>query len=193
MTYPTDADVKTFLGITGSGEDALVGWLLEAAIQFVESYCGHTFVADELQTVEVVPEYPNLLDGRRVLLIRDTEFMAVTSVKNGDGVTLAASDYKLLPRSGPPYHKIELRPGLVWWRGSDGLGVVEIGGTTGTSTGCPADVFLAIIQIAAYEYRARQTGAGGAVTTATRQGMIIPPQSLAPHIMEKLNPYRRQS
>lgn len=195
MTYPTTANVKTFLGVVGAGEDTLIGWLLEAAVAFVEKYCGHDFVSQAGQTYEVVPEYPNLLAGKRVLLIRDVDLYAVTSVTNGDGVVVAAGDYKLLPRSGPPYYKIELDAdsGLVWWRGSDGSGVVEIQGTTGYSSACPDDVFLAILEIAAYEYRARQSGAGGVVTTATRQGIIVPPGSYPSYITDLLDPYRRRS
>src|SRR3990172_13265896 len=85
MTYPVLADAKTFLSVSSSGEDTVLGWLVSAAVKFVEEYTGHDFVADAAQTVTVIPEYPNL-HGKRRLLIRETEFTAGTTVTNGGGI-----------------------------------------------------------------------------------------------------------
>jgi len=192
MTYPTYANLKTFLGTSSSAEDTLLGWIIDAAIAFVEVWTGHDFVAQASQTIYVNPVYPARL-GPRVLLIRQYDVMAVTEIKNGDGVVVAAANYRLLPLDGPPYHKIELAAdsGLCWTRGAAGTGVVAIKGTTGFSTGCPKDVFLAILMIGAAYYRARSSGGMGTVMTATRQGLVIEPGNLPPEILALLEPYRR--
>ncbi len=195
MAYPTTAQVKTYLPASGSGEDTLIDWLLGGAVKFVENYTGHDFVADAAETFYVVPEYPNLLNGRRTLLLRDREVITLTSVTNGDGVAVASGNYCLLPKSGPPYYKIELDPdsGLYWWRGSDGAGVVTVvASSEGYSAACPADVFMAILQLVAYLYRGRSTGAGGPVTTASRAGLIIPASEVPANILTVLDAYRRR-
>ncbi len=194
MTYPTSANCKTYIGASGAGDDTLIGWLLDGVIAWVEAWCGHDFVAQAAQTVKVMPEYPNILGrSRKKLLIRDFDLMAVTSVTNGDGVSVASGDYTLLPLSGPPYFMIELTPGSgkYWWRGWDGEGVVTIVGTTGQSTACPADVFQAILMLVAHFYRGRSSGAGGPLTTATRQGMVIEADKVPKTVLDLLANHRR--
>ena len=43
MTIDSLSDVKTALGISGSGDDALLTELQTAADSFVESFCGRVF------------------------------------------------------------------------------------------------------------------------------------------------------
>lgn len=190
MAYPTVSNVKTHLTITGSGDDATLTNILAAVVDWVEQWTGHSFVAASAQTIKVVPDYPNLL-GRRVLLIGH-DLRSVTSITNGDGESISSSDYTLLPLDGPPYHKIELHvdSGLRWWRGVES-GYVTIVGDVGFSSDVPDDVKLAILELCGYFYRARSTGAGGAVRTATRQGLIIEADELPGRVLELLGPYRR--
>lgn len=189
--YPTATQVKTFLGISSSGDDTTIGYIVDGVTDFIERYCGRSFVDAAAQTIKVMPEYPNLL-GRRELLIKDWDVVSVTSITNGDGETI--SDYTLLPLNGPPYYKIEidLDAGQVWNRGSDGAGVVTIVCTTGYASAVPNDIYLAFIQLCAWLYRARSAGAGGAVTTATREGLTIAPSEIPPNIRETLDLYKRQ-
>jgi len=196
MAYPTVENAKTYLSVTGAGEDTEIGWFVDAATAWVENYCGHNFEADADQTIYILPEYPALIGrSRRKLLIREYEIISVTSITNGDGETVGSGDYLLRPTSGPPYYMIELDAdaGLVWWRGSDGAGVVTIvASSLGYSATCPDDVFLAILETVGVLYRARATGGLGTVTTATRQGLIIQPGIMPPHILFLLNSYRRR-
>jgi len=193
MTYPVLADVKAYLGTSSSGEDTLLSWLLGGAIAFVERWTGRDFVAAVDQTIRIVPDYPNLLGSdRRKLLIRDYDLRAVTSITNGDGEVLDAADYMLRPPSGPPYYCIELFTwsGQRWTRGD--VGYVEIvASSLGYSASCPDDVFAAILALVAHLYRSRTTGASGAVSTATRGGLVIPPATVPPDILQMLDPYRR--
>ena len=195
MAYPAVSDLKTYLGTSSATEDTLLGVVLNAAIAWVEAWCGHDFVADSAQTIKIMPDYPNLMDrARRVLLVRNWEIISVTSITNGDGEVVAAADYTLLPLSGPPYYKIELHAdsGLYWTRGSDGAGFVTIvASSLGYTADVPNDVKLAILQIAAYMYRARGSGTAGKVATATRQGLVIQPDELPATSLQLLWNYRR--
>lgn len=193
MAYPTLAECKTYIGGTGTGQDAVIQWLLDGAVVFVEKYCGRKFVSATGQMVYVVPEYPNLLGmGRRTLIVRGVDLVSVTAITNGDGEVLSSGDYRLLPRQGPPYYLIELgkASGKRWSSGDDGLGLVAIEGTTGSAT-TPGDVFYAIQELVSYLFRARSSGAAGAVTTATREGLVIKPGEFPPHVLAILENYRR--
>ena len=193
MAYPTLAECKSSIGGTGTGQDAVIQWLLDGTVAFVERYCGRSFVPATGQEVYVVPGYPNLLgSGRRTLLVRDVDLVSVTAITNGDGEVLSSGDYRLLPRQGPPFYLIELglASGKRWSAGDDGLGLVKIEGTTGSAT-TPGDVFWAIQEIVAFLFRARSSGAAGAVTTATREGLVIKPSEFPPHVMVILENYQR--
>jgi len=188
MAYPVLVDVKAYLKVAGAGEDGLLQQLLDAAISFVEGWCGRKFTRALGQT-KVVPEYPHRVGSRKLLVKADV--YSVTSIQNGDGSLIGANEYLLLPFSGPPYWCIELKPWAAWSRGADGSGVVTISGDIGLD--CPADVSSAVLELVAYLYRSRTTGAGGAVTTATRQGLIIPASSVPGHVLEVLNLHRRSA
>lgn len=193
MAYPTVSDVKTYIGTASNTEDTLLEWLLAGAIAFVEKWTERNFVAASDQTIRVVPEYPNLLGrDRRKLLIRDYDLAAVTSITNGDGEVLAEADYLLRPPDGPPYYCIEIYKwaGKCWTRGT--VGYVEIEASSlGYSATCPEDVFAAILALVAHLYRSRTSGASGPVSTATRQGLMIPPSTVPVDILQMLQPYRR--
>lgn len=192
--YPTKVNFKTWVGISGASDDTLLDWLADGAAAFVERYCGRSFVDAAAQTVKVLPEYPNLLGKyKRTLLIKSDDIVSITTVVNGDGVTVSSDDYTLHPLDGPPYYRIELHAdsGLRWWRGSDGAGVVTLTCTTGFAENVPDDIFLAILKLMSHEYRARSSGGRGMVQTATRAGLIIEPGKVPPDIIVTLNLYRR--
>lgn len=175
--------------ISGSGDDTVIGYLVDGVTDWIERYCGRSFVDASGQTFYVMPSYPNVLNKRTLIIKQD--LLAVTSIVNGDGETI--SDYRLLPVDGPPYYKIEIDmdAGQIWNRGSDGTGIVTIEGTTGYASAVPDDVYMAFMQMVAWLYRARSSGAGGAVTTATREGLTIAPNEIPPNILLVLNLYRR--
>ncbi len=192
--YPTKAQCKTFMVVSGSGEDDVIDFLLNGAVAFVERYCGRTFLDVESETISVMPTYPNLVGrGHRTLLLRGYDLFAVTGagITNGDGETI--SDYTLLPLDGPPYYKIEIDAdaGQYWNRGSSGKEVVTIVCTTGFSDAVPNDIFEAVLDLVLWKYRARTSGAGGPVTTATREGLTIAPAEVPPNIMQTLDYYKR--
>lgn len=194
MAYPTVVQCKTFLGAQGDGDDALLTQVLAAAVKWVEEWCGHVFVKVTGTSVYIVPAYPNLLGRGRSLLVREHDVYKITQITNGDGEIVAATDYLAYPVEKPPFYRIELSPvsGLVWTRGDDGLGQVVILGDMGATSTCPSDVFYAIMEIVAFYYRSRSSGAAGPLTTATRQGLVINPSQVPPHALELLVNWRRR-
>ena len=196
MSYPALANLKTFVNTSSESEDGVLQICLDAAIDFVEKYTGHSFEESDSVTIKVIPEYPYILGPhRRKLLINEYDIQSVSGITNGDGESIAASDYRLLPVDGPPYFMIELAAdsGLYWFSGWDRIGTVDIVCTTGycADTGTPGDIYAAIIQLAVHLYRARSSGGGGHVRTATRGGLVIEPSDIPDSVRVVLDSYRR--
>lgn len=193
MAYPVLADCKTYLGITTSGDDAMLTAMLDAAKSLCERWTGRHFDLKTSQTVKVRPRYPTLSGQGRILLIRDVDLAAVSAVVNGDGVAVGSGDYALLPLVGPPYYLLELTraSGLIWWAGATGDGLVTLTCSTGFAT-TPPMIFHSIIEVVAWLYRSRSSGGGGHVTTATREGLLISPSEIPPHLGAIFDDWRRR-
>ncbi len=111
MSYITLAEAKTYLGIDGTAEDALLTSLIDAAQQVVENHCLRRFEADSAEVYTFTCEH---IAGR--MLILGCDLAEPVSVVNGDGATLAPADYTLLPRHRRPGYAIELeeQSGVQW-------------------------------------------------------------------------------
>lgn len=59
------------------------------------------------------------------VLSLDQELYELTAIVNGDGSTLGVGQYTLLPRSGPPYTRIQLVPGALRWLPDGNLNPIE--------------------------------------------------------------------
>jgi uncharacterized phiE125 gp8 family phage protein len=147
MAYLALADLKSYLGISGSSEDALLDALLLAAEAAIDNYCDRTFAAasDTTRSFEAL----RAADGSFLLLKH--ELCQISSIVNGDaaGTTLSADDYVVVPRD-PPYEALMLRSGTaVVWEGS-----ISITGRWAYSISPPASIVQATREYAASLYRA---------------------------------------
>ncbi len=196
MTYPTTANLKTFLKITSASDDAVLDYALDAAIEFVERQTGRVFVvvADKIELFPVQAPHVLPSNNLKLLFLRDLA-AAPTTVTNGDGVAVTSSEYLLLsPYHVAPYFGIELyrnTSGVYWQHGGDYTNI-SIDAKWGYSEDCPDVIFQVILQIAQHDYQARSTGQGGAVAAASRRGgLVIPPSGLPDDVLERLHLYRR--
>ncbi len=176
MAYLELDALKTYLGISGTTEDAILTDLLLAAQAAVDAYCDRTFAAssDSTRTFEAGRD-----TAGRVLYL-DHDLAQVTSITNGDqaATTLAATDYVLEPRD-PPYTLVRLRDDtLVAWEGD-----INLVGRWAYRIDAPAAVVQATREYAGYLYR-----------TADVQMDRLKPQPdrpMPPHIQQVLAGYRR--
>ena len=191
MAWPTLTDVKTYAGVVGTADDGLLAFLNAGAKAYIEKYTDRLFIA--ASSAKSFPvAYPYVPSGNRWFFPYE-DFIAATTVVNGNGVTVVAGD-RITHGPDTPYHAIELEAGsgLTWLSTADGLIVATF--TWGYSADVPSDIFLAALELAGYRYRARAAGAGGDVAQAGRAaGLTVQPGDVPPSIMAVLDAYRRVS
>lgn len=155
MAYPTLADVKAFMGITTSADDAVLSIYLSASIAWAQNYCNRVFVAD-VSVRSLGREH--LSQDRRSL--KDVgEFVSISSIVAVGtlGWLLQPSSYRpvRLGKADGPYELIELKSGAV--RGFFYGDTVEVEASWGYSTACPFEVRQAILYATEGQYRKRQS------------------------------------
>ncbi len=174
MAYAPVTELRTYLGISGTADDALLASLLERATAAVEAYTRRRFVATaatrlyDRESVEATTLHLDmpLLDVTRIAI---------------DGVEHDVHSCILLPRNGPRYDAIMRHAG---W-GS----VIAITGRWGWSETPPADIVHATVRWAAYMYRQRDAQVFD-TTALPDSGVITVPAGIPADVRVLLELYR---
>lgn len=192
MAYSNAANLKSYLGITSSTDDALLAALIDRAQGAIEDYCGRRFEssADSIHYFTVGVE----TDGRMLYL--DDDLAQITSIiTDADAtspVTLVSTEYVTHPRNRTPYHAIELLSSSdnSWTYATNSQNGVKVTGRWAWSVTAPAEIVHACTRLAGYFYR--QKDAGIYDTTAIPDaGIIQVPQGIPRDVQLILAPYRR--
>ena len=186
MAYTDTSSLKTYLGISGSGDDTLLGLLVARAQVAVDRHCNRTFEASTNTT-----RYFDAI-GRHVsgpYLYLDRDLCTINSVTNGDGATVTA--YVTLPASDTPYYALKLKTtsGTTWTYSTDWESAIAISGKWAYSTTAPGDIVQATTRLAAFYYR--QKDAPLQDVTAIEAGVVIKPLAFPDDVRGILAPYRR--
>ncbi len=170
--YTTVADVKAYLHINSSADDALLADLVAHASRLIDAYCGRWFEARQ-ETRFYDAAGPHIA-GR--LLLLDADLLSVTTLTNGDGTVIDPDDIILRPINWPPYFGIALRQGsgLDWTYIDDPEGAISVAGTWGYSATPPEPIVHAAVRLAAWLYRQRDTGADGSALPPDVRDLIAP-------------------
>lgn len=160
MSYATLADLKAYLKIpTGTtSEDDLLQSFLDEASQLIDAYIGRPSAASGL-TTRTFDAVANV-DGRLLMFDCDS-VIGITSVVNGDGETISASEYVTEPRSGGPFWGIRLTTGssFTWTWDATPEGAISVTGywayTTNTDGSADALVVGVCRTLAAWMYRTK--------------------------------------
>ncbi len=145
--------VKSYLGVTGSGEDTLLGELLGAASARIRGHCGR-----EITSATYTEQYDGRGLGRIVLVQRPAT--SITTVHDAldrafdSGSLVDSDDYTLYGEEGI----VELDPARAGFQ--DGVRNVQVVYVAGYST-VPADVDLAARILSAHWYNRLKAGADG--------------------------------
>jgi hypothetical protein len=177
------SDVKTYLGLTGTGDDELIDTCINSATSQAERDTGRTFT----YTSNVIRDYST--DGQVTVQIADTPKTDSTRVVTLGGVTLTeGTGYWLLPDRRNPDVSVTIQLFMfdrnrtdwyksdpqwwdknldVWWGryGNSPLDL-RITGYIGHPT-WKADVFEQVRFLAAWFYWRAKSGASGVIQTPT--------------------------
>lgn len=196
--YATLTEFKALPEITSSNatDDAAIEDLIERASRAIDTYCGTWFYAATLTRYYDTPR------GRCLEL--DAPLLTITTLTNGDGSTVANTEYKLWPYNGPHKTEIKLLPSsaTIWElsTASDTESAISVAGTWGYCDRSATDpesmkAILAtndaclVIALAAYRKRYGQNTEG--VATVTGAGVVISPRGLPLEAQQLLTPYRQ--
>lgn len=192
MAYCTAADVKTYLGISETDDDALITQLVTAAQQAIDTHCNRTFEAAADSTRNFSVEHD--VDGRTVWLDEDlADITTVTS--NADGSSpdvIPSTDYVTKPRNRTPYYAIVLKTSSDddWDYADDPEDGITIEGKWAYSETAPDDIKQWCIRLASYYYRQKDAQVFD-VTAVPEAGVITVPQGLPADVRQGLRHYRR--
>ncbi len=187
--YTTVASVKTYLHISGAAHDALLAELVTRASRLIDDHCGRWFDARaETRQFDAIGGH---ISGQ--LLLFDADLLALTTLTNGDGAVIPASDYILRPVNFAPYFGVSLKQGTSHrWRYLDSPeAAISVAGTWGYSLSVPEPVVHAAVRLAAWLYRQRDTGGEGAQIEVTERGVAVAPPRLPGDVLQMLGSYQR--
>jgi len=194
MSYINKAELKSYLDISGTGDDTLLDKLIDAAQSAIDRYTSRTFEA----STDATRKFTVGVDTEGDLLFLDADLAAITSIITDadatSSTTLASTEYVPRPRNMTPYHAIQIlgSSSNSWTYTDDPENGVEVTGRWAWSTTAPADVAQACMRLAGYYYR--QKDAGVFDTTAIPDaGIIQIPQGMPRDVQLILNPYRRMN
>ncbi len=158
MAYCTTPEVKTYLGITGTSDDALIEALIARAQKMIEGTCRRVFEASG----NTVRKFDAVADVEDAVLHLDGDLCSIASITNGDGTIILPADYVTEPRNATPYHAIRLleSSGRTWTYLADPENAIEVNGQWAFSATVPESVKQLCIEVAAALYRQRANPAG---------------------------------
>lgn len=189
MSYCTPDELTAYLGLTESGDNWLLEQLIAAAGKMIERQTGRVFAVE----ADGERRFNPIVDcrGRTLFLTHDLAD-APTSVVNGDGATLAVTDYVTEPRTERPVYALRLlaSSGVTWTWGADPEDAIRVTGKWGYSVAPPEDIRHACIRLAAFLYRQRDN-AGDSDRTIVTQAGLVKPLAMPSDIALILAPYRR--
>ena len=193
MAYTTVANLKSYLGVTGTTDDALLGYLVNRAQQAIDSYCGRTFES----SADATHKFTVGVDTDDNILYLDDDLCQITSIiTNADAsspVTLSSTtDYFTHPRNRTPYHAIELFDSSTnsWTYTTNSQNGVTVAGRWAWSLTAPDDVAHACTRLAGYFYRQKDAGVFD-VTAIPDAGVIQVPQGIPKDVQLILDKYKK--
>lgn len=193
MAYCSTSDVKTYLGISSTGDNALIGSLIGRAQKAIETYTRRVF---QTSTANTTHRFTVGKDTQGRMLWLDDDLATISSViTDADSTapsTVSTAEYITHPRNRAPYYAIEIRSDASEdWTFEDAPETgVTVAGKWGYSTTPPADVKHACIRLAAYYYRQKDVQVFD-VTTLPETGQMTVPVGIPRDVKMILDPYVR--
>lgn len=189
MPYETLANLKRWLGVTSASDDELLQWSIDEAKAHIDRETLRTWEA----SADTTRTFDAVLDVRGRMLVFDAEIAAITSVVNGDGATVAASQYVPVPRNVAPYTAITLKLNstVEWTWSTSPEGAISVTGRWASSITPPDDIARACRRLAAWYYIQRRNPDDLDRPIATADGMTLMPNRVPSDVWGALRSRRR--
>lgn len=199
--YATLQQFKQLRSIVSANadEDAAIERIIEDASRMIDTICGRWFYA---YTTTRYISFPYRNTARALDLGEDC--LTLSAVVNGDGTTIAASEYILDPRNHPVKNRIVLKQGsaVVWQADSttgDTENVIALTGTWGYCDRTATDPYSAAVigntrsaclEIASQMFLERSGQNTGGQVTVTAAGVVVTPYGAVPKsAYDRIRPY----
>jgi len=191
MSYTTVSAVKLHLGITTNDSDALINALIAEAETTIDDYCRTTFAV----TVDTTRLFDPTCDteGYSRTLYLDRHLAEITSVVNGDGVTVAAAEYVTRPANEAPYYAIVLKSNstLFWTYTDTPENAIAVTAKWGYSTTVPVAVTTAANRLVEMAVNAQGKGGFSKMEVEDLAVTMAPTLQAQGDLLTGLQPYRR--
>lgn len=179
MSFTNVLELRQSLGLGEQpGDDMLLARFVREAQVIVEQATGKTWEAttDTTRTLHARDD----VDGN-VLYLR-ADVVSVTSIVNGDGMSVDAGDYVLTPSAGPPYRYVVLRAASAvrWTYTLAPEEAISVTGRWASSLTAPADIVAATRSIAAWLYKRREQPLDFDRAVVSMTGQTVLPPDLPP-------------
>ena len=186
--YATPAQLKTYLGVTSTADDALLTDLLVRATTIIEQMTRKTFAAPAAASRTFGRELM-LWDGllkRDYLLLPSGVYVALlVSATDGDNAPIPLTEIATHPPDAP--YTVLARRDRRWCGASQ---QATITARWGYSITPPADIVHATIRLAAWMYRQRGTANDPDRPTVADGGLVLLPSALPDDVRSVLERYR---
>ena len=128
-------------------------------------------------------------------MIFDEDLLSITTFTNGDGTTIASTEYVFMPLNDNPKYGLKLLPSsTVTWEcttANDEEKALTILGSWGYSATAPAEIKLVCLALAESLYRRRFGENMNTTSFATAAGVVITPMDVPDWAKEILSNYKK--
>lgn len=195
VDYATLAEVRAYGSFKSEdlGNDDLLEDLITRISRLMDKLTGRTFAPDADATFYLSID---AVEGRDLFLGElDYPLLSISSLKNGDGTTIASTEYLLLPRGAPRFHTIRLKEmsDVDWEDSANGDGFIEITGKWGWSTTVPEEIRLATIEAVAFIFKQRKTIEESERAQVSGDGVLLMPAMLPKRSWTLLEHYKKKA
>ena len=191
MSYASLTELKTYLGISSSGDDTLLTDILTRSQAIIEAGTGRLFEAAS----NTDRFFDAVADVEGVMLFLDHDLAAVNTITNGDvgATTISNGQYVTEPRNDAPFYAIRLLDSadVSWEYDADPENAITISGKWAYSESAPADIVQSTIRLAAFLYRQKESNADVDRPLQLADGSVVLPSGLPRDVLAIIRRYRR--
>lgn len=187
INYCSLENLRLALNVQGTENDSQLGRLITACSRWVDEYC--EVDPDSFAQEEEASRYyfRDQIDYSRNALYLDHPLLSLTTLTNGDGVVISASDYRLWPLNKGAKLEIRLKSTAYWNFDSDGI--IRVDGIWGWSTEAPGPVVEATLMLATWMHQRYQDGMADA-SANLELGQIRYAKAIPPSVIAWLQPWK---